>query len=137
MLLGAQVKVCFCTFATTAVHSSLAFCALLCTSESTRLMYGYMPILLWLARQFTHIPVKICLVPKGNSTLYLALSSHKKNPGTPQEFHIFPNSTFHIPFDDAHQEWDTKDTRISKLMSSYLVCQGNFDICRQKSVFTG
>ncbi|KAM3216757.1 hypothetical protein P3L10_026198 [Capsicum annuum] len=36
-------------------------------------------------------------------TLYLAPSSHSKYLGNLKEFHIFPNSTFHIPFNDVHQ----------------------------------
>ncbi|MCD7468015.1 actin binding protein [Datura stramonium] len=44
-----------------------------------------------------HSCEEVFVVLKGQGTLYLAPSSHSKYPGNPQEFHIFPNSTFHIP----------------------------------------
>lgn len=50
-----------------------------------------------------HSCEEVFVVLKGTGTLYLASSSHVKYPGTPQEFSIFPNSTFHIPINDAHQ----------------------------------
>ncbi|KAI5381589.1 Auxin-binding protein t92 [Lathyrus oleraceus] len=30
-------------------------------------------------------------------------------PGNPEEHFIFPNSTFHIPVNDAHQLWNTNE----------------------------
>ncbi|KAG5603367.1 hypothetical protein H5410_034737 [Solanum commersonii] len=54
-----------------------------------------------------HSCEEVFVVLKGQGTLYLAPSSHSKYPGNPQEFHIFPNSTFHIPVNDVHQVWNT------------------------------
>ncbi|KAF9626326.1 hypothetical protein IFM89_032175 [Coptis chinensis] len=46
----------------------------------------------------------VFIVLKGSDTLFLASSSHGPNPGKPQEFPIFSNSTFHIPVNDVHQD---------------------------------
>ncbi|KAH0660873.1 hypothetical protein KY289_029621 [Solanum tuberosum] len=54
-----------------------------------------------------HSCEEVFVVLKGQGTLYLAPSSHSKYPGNPQEYHIFPNSTFHIPVNDVHQVWNT------------------------------
>ncbi|XP_055829259.1 auxin-binding protein T85 [Solanum dulcamara] len=54
-----------------------------------------------------HSCEEVFVVLKGQGTLYIAPSSHSKYPGNPQEFHIFPNSTFHIPVNDVHQVWNT------------------------------
>ncbi|PHT80489.1 Auxin-binding protein 1 [Capsicum annuum] len=56
-----------------------------------------------------HSCEEVFVVLKGQGTLYLAPSSHSKYPGNPQEFHIFPNSTFHVPVNDAHQVWNTDE----------------------------
>lgn len=50
-----------------------------------------------------HSCEEVFVVLKGSGSLYLAQTSSLKHPGTPQEFSIFPNSTFHIPINDAHQ----------------------------------
>lgn len=57
----------------------------------------------------THTPIhrhsceEVFIVLKGSGTLYIASNSHMKYPGNPEEHFIFPNSTFHIPVNDAHQ----------------------------------
>lgn len=56
-----------------------------------------------------HSCEEIFFVLKGSGTLYLASSSHEKYPGKPQEHFFFPNSTFHIPVNDAHQVWNTNE----------------------------
>ncbi|KAJ8898665.1 hypothetical protein K2173_004699 [Erythroxylum novogranatense] len=54
-----------------------------------------------------HSCEEVFIVLKGSGTLLLASSSHEKYPGKPQEHFIFPNSTFHIPVNDAHQVWNS------------------------------
>ncbi|CAA0828140.1 Auxin-binding protein 1 [Striga hermonthica] len=57
-----------------------------------------------------HSCEEIFVVLKGSGTLYLASnSSHQKYPGSPQAFHIYANSTFHVPVNDVHQIWNTND----------------------------
>ncbi|KAH7526087.1 hypothetical protein JRO89_XSUnG0059700 [Xanthoceras sorbifolium] len=56
-----------------------------------------------------HSCEEVFVVLKGSGTLYLALSSHKKYPGKPEEYFIFSNSTFHIPVNDVHQVWNTNE----------------------------
>ncbi|KAF3436347.1 hypothetical protein FNV43_RR23439 [Rhamnella rubrinervis] len=56
-----------------------------------------------------HSCEEVFVVLKGSGTLYLASNSHDKYPGKPQEFSIFPNSTFQIPVNDAHQVWNTNE----------------------------
>ncbi|KAK7392391.1 hypothetical protein VNO78_20828 [Psophocarpus tetragonolobus] len=56
-----------------------------------------------------HSCEEVFIVLKGSGTLYLASDSHGKYPGKPQEHLIFPNSTFHIPVNDAHQLWNTNE----------------------------
>ncbi|KAK4482249.1 hypothetical protein RD792_009400 [Penstemon davidsonii] len=56
-----------------------------------------------------HSCEEIFVVLKGSGTLYLASNSHTKYPGSPQEFHVFSNSTFHIPINDVHQVWNTNE----------------------------
>ncbi|KAF2314912.1 hypothetical protein GH714_037155 [Hevea brasiliensis] len=56
-----------------------------------------------------HSCEEVFIVLKGSGTLYLASSSHQKHPGKPQEYFIFPNSTFHIPVNDAHQVWNINE----------------------------
>ncbi|CAA0828576.1 Auxin-binding protein 1 [Striga hermonthica] len=75
------------------------------------LMHGLKEVEVWLQTfaPGVHTPIhrhsceEIFVVVKGSGTLYLASNSHKNYPGSPQEFPIFPNSTFHIPVNDAHQ----------------------------------
>ncbi|CAL0316177.1 unnamed protein product [Lupinus luteus] len=50
-----------------------------------------------------HSCEEVFVVLKGSGALYLASDSDGKYPGKPQEHFIFPNSTFHIPVNDAHQ----------------------------------
>ncbi|EXB39313.1 Auxin-binding protein T85 [Morus notabilis] len=56
-----------------------------------------------------HSCEEVFVVLKGSGTLYLAPSSHMKYPGNPQEFSIFPNSTFNVPVNDAHQIANTDE----------------------------
>ncbi|KAL9168578.1 hypothetical protein ABFS82_04G023800 [Erythranthe guttata] len=56
-----------------------------------------------------HSCEEVFVVLKGSGTLYLASNSHLKYPGTPQEFPIFANSTFHIPVNDVHRVWNTNE----------------------------
>jgi mannose-6-phosphate isomerase-like protein (cupin superfamily) len=57
----------------------------------------------------THTPIhrhsceEVFVVLKGSGTLYIASNSDGKYPGKPEEHFFFPNSTFHIPINDAHQ----------------------------------
>ncbi|WOL17748.1 hypothetical protein Cni_G26541 [Canna indica] len=55
-----------------------------------------------------HSCEEIFVVLKGRGTLLLG-SSSLKYPGTPQEFPIYPNSTFSIPLNDPHQVWNTDE----------------------------
>ncbi|KAK6940876.1 Auxin-binding protein [Dillenia turbinata] len=81
------------------------------------LMHGMKEIEIWLHTYSpgAHTPIhrhsceEVFVVLKGSGTLFLASSMHEKYPGKPQEFHIFPNSTFYIPVNDAHQVWNTND----------------------------
>jgi quercetin dioxygenase-like cupin family protein len=50
-----------------------------------------------------HSCEEVFVVLKGSGTLYIASNSDGKYPGKPEEHFIFPNSTFHIPINDAHQ----------------------------------
>lgn len=50
-----------------------------------------------------HSCEEVFVVLKGSGTAYVASDSVHKYPGKPQELHIFANSTFHIPVNDAHQ----------------------------------
>ncbi|XP_075483128.1 auxin-binding protein T92 [Primulina tabacum] len=85
------------------------------TTIAGAIMHGFKEIEVWLQTfsPGTHTPIhrhsceEIFVVLKGSGTLYLASNSHTKYPGKPQEFHLFPNSTFHIPVNDAHQVWNT------------------------------
>ncbi|KAG9457471.1 hypothetical protein H6P81_001979 [Aristolochia fimbriata] len=54
-----------------------------------------------------HSCEEVFVVLKGSGTLYLASSAGVKHPGTPQEYAISSNSTFHIPINDVHQVWNT------------------------------
>ncbi|XP_028804139.1 auxin-binding protein T85 [Neltuma alba] len=56
-----------------------------------------------------HSCEEVFIVLKGSGTLYLATNSYERYPGKPQEHFVFPNSTFHIPVNDAHQLWNTND----------------------------
>lgn len=56
-----------------------------------------------------HSCEEVFVVLKGSGTLYLASNSHEKQPGKPQEFKIYSNSTFHIPVNDVHQVWNTDE----------------------------
>ncbi|PKH63906.1 hypothetical protein CRG98_050233, partial [Punica granatum] len=74
-------------------------------------LHGMKEIEVWLQTfaPGSHTPIhrhsceEVFVVLKGSGTLYLAPNSHVKYPGTPEEFPIFSNSTFHIPVNDAHQ----------------------------------
>ncbi|KAL3725525.1 hypothetical protein ACJRO7_030536 [Eucalyptus globulus] len=78
-------------------------------------MHGMKEVEVWLQTfsPGTRTPIhrhsceEIFVVLKGSGTLYLASDTHGKYPGTPQEFSIFSNSTFHIPVNDVHQVWNT------------------------------
>lgn len=71
---------------------------------------GLMQVEVWLQTfaPGAHTPIhrhsseEIFVVLKGSGMLYLASDSHNY-PGNPLEFPIFPNSTFHVPVNDAHQ----------------------------------
>ncbi|GAU51649.1 hypothetical protein TSUD_414710 [Trifolium subterraneum] len=54
-----------------------------------------------------HSCEEVFVVLKGSGTLYIASNSLGKYPGKPEEHFFFPNSTFHIPVNDAHQIWNT------------------------------
>ncbi|XP_062086307.1 auxin-binding protein T85 [Humulus lupulus] len=56
-----------------------------------------------------HSCEEVFVVLRGTGTVYLSSSSHLKHPGRPQEFSIFPNSTFIIPVNDVHQVWNTNE----------------------------
>ncbi|KAK9137130.1 hypothetical protein Sjap_007724 [Stephania japonica] len=79
------------------------------------LLHGLKEVEVWLQTfaPGTHTPIhrhsceEVFVVLKGSGTLFIAESSHTKYPGKPQEFNIFPNSTFNIPVNDAHQVWNT------------------------------
>ncbi|XP_031400508.1 auxin-binding protein T85 [Punica granatum] len=80
-------------------------------------LHGMKEIEVWLQTfaPGSHTPIhrhsceEVFVVLKGSGTLYLAPNSHVKYPGTPEEFPIFSNSTFHIPVNDAHQVWNTNE----------------------------
>ncbi|KAL2507720.1 Auxin-binding protein 1 [Forsythia ovata] len=82
------------------------------------LLHGFKEVEVWLQTfaPGAHTPIhrhsceEVFVVLKGTGTLYLATSSHPKHPGSPQEFPIFSNSTFHIPVNDAHQVWNTNES---------------------------
>ncbi|KAE9460547.1 hypothetical protein C3L33_07528, partial [Rhododendron williamsianum] len=63
-----------------------------------------------------HSCEEVFVVLKGSGTLYLAPNSHLEYPGQPQEFRIFPNSTFHAPVDEAHQVWNTNEDEDLQLL---------------------
>ncbi|KAL3626053.1 actin binding protein [Castilleja foliolosa] len=81
------------------------------------LMHGFKEVEVWLqtlapgARTpiHRHSCEEIFVVLKGSGTFYLASNSHKNYPGSPQEFPIYTNSTFHVPVNDAHQVWNTNE----------------------------
>ncbi|XP_038681929.1 auxin-binding protein T85 [Tripterygium wilfordii] len=80
-------------------------------------LHGMKEVEVWLQTfsPGSHTPIhrhsceEVFVVLKGSGNLYLASSSHLKYPGTPQEYSIFANSTFHIPVNDAHQVWNTNE----------------------------
>ncbi|CAL9751203.1 unnamed protein product [Musa acuminata subsp. burmannicoides] len=69
----------------------------------------------------THTPIhrhsceEVFVVLKGKGTLLLGSSSFKY-PGTPQEFHIYANSTFAVPVNDPHQILNTDETEDLQLL---------------------
>ncbi|XP_019441822.1 PREDICTED: auxin-binding protein T85 [Lupinus angustifolius] len=79
------------------------------------LLHGLKEVEVWLQTfaPGTHTPIhrhsceEVFVVLKGSGALYLSSVSDGKYPGKPQEHFIFPNSTFHIPVNDAHQLWNT------------------------------
>ncbi|CAI9778515.1 unnamed protein product [Fraxinus pennsylvanica] len=81
------------------------------TTIAGSLLHGFKEVEVWLQTfaPGAHTPIhrhsceEVFVVLKGTGTLYLATNSHTKYPGSPQEFPIFSNSTFHIPVNDAHQ----------------------------------
>ncbi|XP_004496067.1 auxin-binding protein T85 [Cicer arietinum] len=81
------------------------------------ILHGMKEIEVWLQTfsPGTHTPIhrhsceEVFIVLKGSGTLYIASNSHGKYPGNPEEHIIFPNSTFHIPVNDAHQLWNTNE----------------------------
>ncbi|KAK7392387.1 hypothetical protein VNO78_20824 [Psophocarpus tetragonolobus] len=81
------------------------------------LLHGMKEVEVWLQTfsPGTHTPIhrhsceEVFIILRGSGTLYLASDSHGKYPGKPQEHFIFPNSTFHIPVNDAHQLWNTNE----------------------------
>ncbi|XP_020213183.1 auxin-binding protein T85 [Cajanus cajan] len=82
------------------------------------LMHGLKEVEVWLQTfsPGTYTPIhrhsceEVFIVLRGSGTLYLAADSVGKHPGKPQEHFIFPNSTFHIPVNDAHQIWNTNES---------------------------
>ncbi|KAG8389383.1 hypothetical protein BUALT_Bualt02G0223500 [Buddleja alternifolia] len=81
------------------------------------LMHGFKEVEVWLQTIapgagtpiHRHSCEEIFVVLNGSGTLYLASQSHTKYPGSPQEFPIFSNSTFHIPVNEVHQVWNTDE----------------------------
>lgn len=81
------------------------------------ILHGMKEVEVWLQTfsPGTHTPIhrhsceEVFIVQKGSGTLYIASYSHGKYPGKPEEHFIFPNSTFHIPVNDAHQLWNTNE----------------------------
>ncbi|KAF7804787.1 auxin-binding protein T85 [Senna tora] len=81
------------------------------------ILHGMKEVEVWLQTfaPGTYTPIhrhsceEVFIVLKGSGTLYLASSSHDRSPGKPQEHLIFPNSTLHIPVNDAHQLWNTNE----------------------------
>ncbi|KAI5381587.1 auxin-binding protein T85 [Lathyrus oleraceus] len=81
------------------------------------ILHGMNEVEVWLQTfsPGTHTPIhrhsceEVFIVLKGSGTLYIASNSHMKYPGNPEEHFIFPNSTFHIPVNDAHQLWNTNE----------------------------
>ncbi|KAL8513513.1 hypothetical protein ACS0TY_012831 [Phlomoides rotata] len=87
------------------------------TTIAGSVMHGFKEVEVWL-QTFApgvrtpihrHSCEEIFVVLKGSGTLYLASNSHKKYPGTPQEFPIYKNSTFHVPVNDVHQIWNSNE----------------------------
>ncbi|XP_043722811.1 auxin-binding protein T85 isoform X2 [Telopea speciosissima] len=82
------------------------------------LLHGFKEVEVWLqtfapgsgTSIHRHSCEEVFIVLKGSGTLYLASSSHEQYPGKPQEYHIFSNSTFHIPMNDAHQIQNTNES---------------------------
>ncbi|OMO77778.1 Auxin-binding protein [Corchorus capsularis] len=58
-----------------------------------------------------HACEEVFVVLKGSGTLLLASESdeNKEFPGKPKEYSVFSNSTYHIPFDDVHQVWNSNE----------------------------
>ncbi|KAM3395526.1 auxin-binding protein T92-like [Capsicum galapagoense] len=89
------------------------------TTIAGSVLHGMKEIQVWLQNFapgsstpiYRHSCEEVFVIVKGQGTLYLTLSSHSKYPGNPQEFHIFPNSTFYVPVNDAHQVyiWNTNE----------------------------
>ncbi|ONK55363.1 uncharacterized protein A4U43_UnF4240 [Asparagus officinalis] len=77
------------------------------------LLHGMKEVEIWLQTfaPGTRTPIhrhsceEVFVVLKGKGTLLLG-SSSMKQPGTPQEFGIYANSTFSIPVNDPHQVWN-------------------------------
>ncbi|KAL4205398.1 hypothetical protein AMTRI_Chr01g137090 [Amborella trichopoda] len=64
-----------------------------------------------------HSCEEIFVVLKGSGTLFLAPDLHMRQPAKPNEFSIFPNSTFSIPVNAVHQVWNTaEDTDLQMLV---------------------
>ncbi|KAI4349565.1 hypothetical protein L6164_010140 [Bauhinia variegata] len=88
-------------------------------------LHGMKEVEVWLQTfsPGSHTPIhrhsceEIFIVLKGSGTLHLASSSHQKYPGKPEEHLIFPNSTFHIPINDAHQVWNTNEHEDLQLLA--------------------
>lgn len=86
-----------------------------------------------------HSCEEIFVVLKGQGILYLTPSSHSKYPGNPQEFHIFPNSTFHIPVNDVHQVGCLPCSPFFFILPEFKIstarCEQEFNnlICRRNS----
>ncbi|MED6121439.1 actin binding protein, variant 3 [Stylosanthes scabra] len=80
------------------------------------LMHGMKEVEVWLQTfaPGSHTPIhrhsceEVFIVLKGSGTLYLASDSNGKYPGKPEEHFVFPNITFHIPINDAHQDHNIK-----------------------------
>ncbi|XVF32646.1 hypothetical protein REPUB_Repub17cG0100300 [Reevesia pubescens] len=88
------------------------------TTVAGSLLHGMKEIEIWIdtfspgARTpiHRHACEEVFVVLKGNGTLLLASPSNEnKSPGKPNEYFIFPNSTYHIPVDDVHQVWNSNE----------------------------
>ncbi|CAM8892389.1 unnamed protein product [Rhodiola kirilowii] len=87
-------------------------------------LHGMKEVEIWLQTfaPGSHTPIhrhsseEVFVVLKGNGTAYVASDSVHKYPGTPQELHIFANSTFSIPVNDAHQIWNTNENEDLQLL---------------------